>query len=218
MRVRDNDLHESTCQFHAPAGASIGAALGLASALVSLLQPLSDGKIITYNVQLRQKEIGGAIPDSASNVNRGGIFLFKTDNAPLDRYTFQVPSIKSALLVQTGEYAGVKIDVTHPDVLAFVSAMVDGIDGAQPCATWSTFQLPAGGGGGFGDGGGGGAYGTGGGGGPWGAGELGGGGGRFDIYEWLEDYNYQFPADLIELIDAYKGYINERLGISDDRI
>lgn len=39
-----------------------------------------------------------------------------------------IPSIKESKLVASGVAAGIQIDVTDADVLAFVTAMVDGID------------------------------------------------------------------------------------------
>lgn len=102
---------------------------------------------------------------------------------------------------------------------ALINAMTNGIDGIRPVAPWGVFNDQVVAAGGYGGGRTGGQYGGGGSGGPWGPPDGGGSvGGRFDVYEWLLDYSYTTPALINAFVVGYRGYINERLSLSDYRL
>lgn len=211
-RFRDNDGRESTCEVNIAASVSFAAASSFAAALRPILASLVDSVLIWYDLVAQLVEIGSPIPDPASDVRRAGVFVFKTTDIPEDRYVLSLPSIRSNLLMATGDYAGVALDQTNSTVAAFVNAMLDGIDGVSPRAPWKLWAAIGGGGGSWGGGGGGGgSWGDAqGGGGPWGIGSgIGGGGGSWGT-DQLDDFYQGESPSLVELRTAYKGWSDER--------
>ena len=212
FRFRDNDGAESTCAVHLRVNVPLDAALSFAAALRPLVAALSDAAMITYNVIAEWVETAPAVIAPAP-VTQAGVFLFRTANIPQERYVLALPAIRDDLVISTGDFAGVQLDATAPDVAAFLAAMTDGIGGIRVRAPWAFFADIGGGGGDYGGGGGGGTWGDGGGGGPWG-----GGGGYLAADDWLLNY-YQGASALVnQFIVAYRGRVNERLRIPDRRI
>jgi hypothetical protein len=215
-RFRDNDGAESTAQVYLAASVPIDTALAFAAALRPLMADLSDAPVITFDLVVRLTENNAFIPGT-SDVRRAGTFLFRTTNVPLDRYVLNVPSLRLDLVQTSGDYAGVALQLDAPEIIAFVNAMTNGINGVRPVAPWKFYADMGGGGGGWGElGGDGGGWGElGGGGGPWG--ELGGGGGGWGD-DWLDDYYQGDSAFLSDIITAYRGMSNERLYIPERRL
>lgn len=224
-RFRDNDGAESTCQTYVANSVSPTAALQVATALAPLLQALSDARMITYNVIIEFVETSRPFISATSNINREGIFIFRTANTPAERFVMRVPSIRRDLLLDDGPYAQIAIDPEAAAVSAFVNAMINGVAGVAPVAPWQagTFGGSSGTYGGgvssglFGGGESSGSWGDGfGGSGPWGAG--GSSSGSFAPEDWLNDFRYTTGPRLVELRAAYQGRGNERLRIPLIRI
>lgn len=220
FRFRDDDGAETTCETHLAGYVSLDSALAFAGQLGPLIAALSDAVMITYNVIAGWVENSPPVADSASMVSRAGVFLFRTTNIPQERYVIAIPSIRQDLVLTLGEFPGVQIDPTNAAVVAFTSALTDGLNGVHVVAPWATFTSGGGGGGSWGGGGGGGGSwgGGGGGGGPWGGSSGGGGGGSFATYEWLLDYARASSAELYSFILAYVGKSNDWLRIPNRRI
>lgn len=95
-----------------------------ATALASLLVSLTDAVLIKQRLKyLSARET----PDSASggaSIRRTGVFFFNTgDDTPIA--LIPIHAIKSSVVVSAGVGAGVAIDTTNSDVIAFINAVVD---------------------------------------------------------------------------------------------
>lgn len=127
----DNDGAESTCSTHIPSSAGAGAGLSFALAWRDLVIPLSDAVNTASDLVINWTETTPAPAGAGANVRRAGTFIFTTAAGELA--AVRVPSIDESLLLTSGPYAGIAIDLAAPDVAAFVSAIADGLGGVQPC-------------------------------------------------------------------------------------
>lgn len=96
-------------------------------ALALLIEPLISGQIIAAGFTI-EVPLNGVIVGAAANVfadvQEKAVFAFRTANGFLKRIS--IPTFAEVLFNQGG--AGHDVDLTDPDVAAFVDAMEDGID------------------------------------------------------------------------------------------
>lgn len=91
----------------------------------------SGAEILGFDIVSQVKGLGMDGAAATSDCTRQGVLLFGTTEAE-DRYLLEIPSIKQDLLEATGEYAGVKIDITKPAIQNLISLMLDGAGGVSP--------------------------------------------------------------------------------------
>lgn len=127
----DNDGAESTCSTHIPSSAGAGAGLSFALAWRNLVIPLSDAVNTDADLIVGWTETTPAPAGAGANVRRAGTFIFNTSAGELA--SIRVPSIDESLLLTSGPYAGIGIDLASSDVAAFVSAIAGGVGGVQAC-------------------------------------------------------------------------------------
>lgn len=96
-------------------------------ALALLIEPLITGQIVGAGFTL-EVPLNGVIVGAAANVfadvQEKAVFAFRTANGFLKRIS--IPTFAETLF--TGGGSGHDVDLTDPDVAAFVDAMEDGID------------------------------------------------------------------------------------------
>jgi hypothetical protein len=186
LRFVDNDGAIATCELHLPQSANLISALSFASQIRALIAALSSAVCLSYDLIVRKRETAPVTPALLSDTQRAGVFIFATQNTPMERYIVSIPSVSTGLLLDTGPFAGVQLDLARPQISAFASALTDGFNGVGFVAPWEAAP--------------GGDWGSiGGGGGSWGGG--GGGGGSWGLDNWSGT-----PVGLLDLRLAYKGY------------
>lgn len=96
-------------------------------ALALLVEPLIMGQIVAAGFTI-EVPLNGVIVGAAANVladvQEKAVFAFRTANGFLKRIS--IPTFAETLF--TGGGSGHDVDITDPDVAAFVDAMEDGID------------------------------------------------------------------------------------------
>lgn len=131
----DNDGAESTCNIRVPESAGAGAALSFLLGWRSVVLPLTSATCTAGDVITSWRETTPAPPAGSAVGRRSGTFILDTGAGGLA--TVRVPSILESLLLPTGPFAGIAIDLAAPAVVAFVSAITSGIGGTQPCDLFS---------------------------------------------------------------------------------
>ena len=206
---------ESSTYIRLPHEVSFADAGTFAEVYASALEAASDAKVTNIQIIAEVVCSVGASPLPSSNVHRVGVFIFNTIT-PGERWILEIPSLRLDLLLTTGLYADIQVDVTTPEISALVASMTTGIDGIAPVAPWNLLGDwtnggggggswgGGGGGGSWGGGGGGGSFGGGGGGGDWGWGSGGGGGGPWGDGGIGGDFAWD-GVPLMSLSVAYRG-------------
>ena len=213
---------ESSTYIRLPHEVSFADAGTFAEVYASALEAASDAKVTNIQIIAEVVCSVGASPLPSSNVHRVGVFIFNTIT-PGERWILEIPSLRLDLLLTTGLYADIQVDVTTPEISALVASMTTGIGGIAPVAPWSVRGDWGGwnsSGGSFGGGGSGGSFGWGSSEGSfgwgssegtgdwgWGSGGLSGGpwgdGGIGDDFSWV-------GSALVNLLVAYRGIDGSR--------
>jgi hypothetical protein len=130
FRYIDNDMTTSPCQINFPSSIDPSTLLSQASLWRALFDALSSAVCIGYDVVVRETTDTPPNPGVASSVKRSGAFVFDTNTATLT--IMRVPSIRNDLILTSGIYAGIGIDLADSDVSAFTDAMIYGLSGIHP--------------------------------------------------------------------------------------
>jgi hypothetical protein len=85
----------------------------------------SGAQILGFDIVAEATTLFAGLPAATSDAYRQGVLLFGT-TVPGDRCLLEIPSMRADLLLATGEYAGVKIDQTKPEIQALVSMLLNG--------------------------------------------------------------------------------------------
>lgn len=96
-------------------------------AFALLVEPLIMGQIVGAGFTIEVPVNGvivGAAADVFADVQEKAVFAFRTINGHLKRIS--IPTFNEVFF--SGGGAGSTVDITEPDVAAFVDAMIDGID------------------------------------------------------------------------------------------
>lgn len=94
-----------------------------AEALAAILAPLTGCTLVKIRVKYRSA-FEAPVPASGSTpVTRTGIFFFSTGTTTPDSLV-SVPAVKDSIIETTEPGAGVRIDLTNDDVIAFGDAVV----------------------------------------------------------------------------------------------
>lgn len=131
LRFRDNDLTESTCEANLSYSVAESTALTFLASWRSIVSALSSAVCIEADLLVRWTETNSSGAGSQSDSFRHGVFIIET--AVPDLAVIRVPSIDLSLLETTGPFAGIRIDQSNTDVIAFIDALCNGIGGIQPC-------------------------------------------------------------------------------------
>jgi len=106
-------------------GSTYADADAAATALASVLLPLTDCVLIKQKIIYQSVEFGPMPAQSGSAIVRQGAFFFDCDDMA-SQCIITIPSIVDTVLVTTGFGAGIDIEVTNVDVIAFVNALLSG--------------------------------------------------------------------------------------------
>lgn len=70
---------------------------------------------------------------ASADLSQCGVFIWRTLDAD-QRAVFALPGIRSDLLETTGDWAGIRINELHADVVPFLTQMLDGAATVRPCS------------------------------------------------------------------------------------
>lgn len=113
-----------------PSSSSIETGDAAATALASLIAPMTDCSFIKYRVSWRFQTDAPGIAESGTAIVNTGVFFFEDfdgDNIGL----ITVPGIKDSLIETTGAGAGVSIDTELEAVIDFKEQVI-AMDGCDP--------------------------------------------------------------------------------------
>jgi len=115
----------SAVTMHAPSSATVDDIDASASALASIIVPLTGATLIRQRIRYISVPDEPVSASGGASILRTGVFFFDTDDdAPLA--VSLVKAIKDSLIVDNGFGDGVLIDTEDSDVIAFVNAVIDG--------------------------------------------------------------------------------------------
>jgi hypothetical protein len=107
-----------------PSTSSIATMDAQASALASLIAPMTDCVLVKIRYCYRSIILADISDAGSSPIRVAGVFYFSTgDIPPLGFVT--VPSFKDTLLETSGTGEGVLIDTTNGDVMSFIVGLLD---------------------------------------------------------------------------------------------
>jgi hypothetical protein len=109
------------------AGVSFDVAGAFAETWADALEPASDAKIIELQIIAETAPAYSGRPGAASDCTRVGTLIFGTAD-PDERFVLEIPSLKTDLLLTSGPYAGVAIDLTA-SAIADLAALIIAGDG-----------------------------------------------------------------------------------------
>jgi hypothetical protein len=131
LRYRDNDLTDSTCQVNFTPDVDPSTLLSLVSSWRALISAISSAVCVESDVIVRYSDPSQPAAGMASSVKRSGTFIY--DNGAASLVVLRIPSIRSDLILSSGPYAGIGIDVDNADVMDYVNAVMGGISGISVC-------------------------------------------------------------------------------------
>lgn len=94
-----------------------------ATALASILVPLSGAILMEQRVKYRSEVNPRVEPENSTPISSSGAFYFSVD-PPSPDGLITVPSITEGVISGTEPFAGVAIDVGNSDVVAFVASVI----------------------------------------------------------------------------------------------
>jgi len=116
----------SATTIHAPASATVIEIDATASALASILVPLTGCVLIKQRIRYIWVPDEPVVASGGASILRAGSFFFKTeDDGPIALIV--VRAIKDAVLVDSGPTEGYAIDTDNSDVISFEDAVIDGM-------------------------------------------------------------------------------------------
>ena len=120
---RDDSGSTATTTINAPSSATVIEIDAAASALASILVPLTGAVLIKQRIKYRFEVVPREGPVDDTPIIRSGAFFFDATPDTPD-YVAIVPSIKEEVLIDVGPTAGYEIDSTNTAVIAFVAALL----------------------------------------------------------------------------------------------
>lgn len=106
-----------------PASSTVEIGDAQATALASLIAPMSDAVLVRYRICYRFQYDDIGVAESGAAVVNAGAFLLMCD-PPAPPAVVIVPAIKDSLLLTDGPTAGYGIDRSNSDVVAFLEQLI----------------------------------------------------------------------------------------------
>jgi len=108
----------------APSSLTVSEIASDAEALGAILASLSDATLIKIRIKYVSAPEVPVAASGSTPITRTGIFFFSTGSSTPDSLV-SVPAIKDSIVLDSGPAAGVGIDLSNSDVIAFGGAVVD---------------------------------------------------------------------------------------------
>jgi hypothetical protein len=106
---------------------NLSLALQFGDAFADILMPLTDCNITEYDFIIRAREHPYPVPSGTEPpINKHAVFIFDTAT-PGNRHIVHVPSVRDSVLTTSHDpLAGITLDVTNTDVIAFRDSLLNG--------------------------------------------------------------------------------------------
>lgn len=108
-----------------PLGTTVAFMDAQAEALASLIAPITGCVLIRQRIIYKAVETPKPVPDTGSTITRQGVFIFITSDDTPDGLV-AVPGILDEVISDVEPFAGVSIDITNSDVIAFLDLVLAG--------------------------------------------------------------------------------------------
>jgi hypothetical protein len=108
-----------------PALTAFATARARAEAMIPRAAAISRCAFAGYELHQEVVEINPGTPDPDSDANWAGVFIFNTSLAG-QRFLLYVPGVKDSILTTSGDFPGIAIDTSNPDVAALINECIDG--------------------------------------------------------------------------------------------
>jgi hypothetical protein len=128
---RDAKETESSTYIHLLPTVSLADALAFGEVYASALELASDAQIIGIQIVAEVVSDSYNHPPSSSDIYRVGTLIFGT-TTPDERWILEIPSLRTDLLITSGPYAGIQIDLTLPGAAAVATAIIAGDGTVMP--------------------------------------------------------------------------------------
>lgn len=124
--VIDDDGAQSSHSIYIPVSFDMVAAVNFAIAAAPKVVALIGGALTGINVTAGIYDNSFPTPGADTDTEEKGVFQVRTADNTISNLA--VPSVLAAKYVDTGKRAGIDIDFTDADVIAYVAVLEDGIE------------------------------------------------------------------------------------------
>jgi hypothetical protein len=114
-----------------PVGVSFETGGSFGEGYASALEPASGAKITGLQIIGNTAAAFSGRPPSTSDGSRVGTLIFGTAD-PDERWILEIPSLRQDLLLTSGPYAGIAIDLTLPAITAIADLIIAGDGTVSP--------------------------------------------------------------------------------------
>lgn len=115
--------------------ASFDRAIDYGKQLAIFLNAVSSCALVKFHVVSKGYDSDlTAVASTPADLSQRGVFVYQTADSTLA--VLKAVSLHPDLILATGPYADVGIDVAQLAVAALVSASIEGIEGVEPCDEW----------------------------------------------------------------------------------
>ena len=121
--MQDETGSTAAVTLHAPSSATYAEIDASATALASILLPLTGAVLVRQRIKYVAVPDSPVSADNDTAIVRTGLFFFSTGTTTSDT-GIMVPAVKDAIISTTEPTAGVGIDLTNSDVIAFEDAVI----------------------------------------------------------------------------------------------
>lgn len=124
LQYLDETGTKGTTSVRYPLGTTVAVMDAQASALASLIAPITGCVLIRQRIIYKAVETPRSVPDTGSTIVRSGVFVFASeDEASLA--IVQVPGILDEMMETTGVGAGFIINLSNPLVISLVDTIIE---------------------------------------------------------------------------------------------
>jgi hypothetical protein len=124
LMYKDNDGGQAKVTIRLPFGASRDTALAAGQTIAGAISALSDALLVSITARYNLEDTSPDAPGILSNV---GYYLCLYYSNDLDTEPVFVPSPNPAVLETTGSFAGIRLDLSNPAVVALADALTDAL-------------------------------------------------------------------------------------------
>ena len=122
--LMDDTSSTAAVAVNVPSGSTLEQVDASAVTLASLVLPMTDCVLVKYRISWRFQYEDNALPDSGAGVAQCGAFIFEDDGG-VTAGLVTIPSLKDDKLLDTGNGAGVLVDLADSDVSAMITGILD---------------------------------------------------------------------------------------------
>jgi hypothetical protein len=134
LRYWFKDIEDSyiDVSFYVPSS-NLSLAMQFGDSFADILIPLSSCNITEYDFIIRAREHPYPVPSGTEPpINKHAVFIFDTAT-PGNRHTVQVASVRDSVLTTSPDpLAGITLDLTNTDVIAFRDSLLNGDGTIEP--------------------------------------------------------------------------------------